>query len=375
MRPLFFVIALTAAAAAQAPQAPVWTLSSRPIVEIGDESDPQEQFTRIGSVARLSDGSIVVANSASNEIRVFSPRGDYLRTLSRKGQGPGELNMLYRLIVAGDTIMAPEAQPGVSVIHFFSPTSFLSRLQLKSPGRGGLSPFYRFRDGRFVVLPGFHAVQELPVGTMYTDTARLGVMTLGETATPEWIGEFPSGQIWLIDSPFVPGRAFPVDFSFGLQRARGVSGDLLWVGDSRTGAVTQFNSAGKRVGNFVAPIAPRGFRSDVLERVKAARLAEAASKIDTLRLEGLYAAPRPRQVPLFTEFVAGSAGEMWVRLFDEDPAAPAAFVVLDPSGRAIGRVTLPRGFAAHDIGRDYVLGVHRDDDGVEHVVEYTVQRR
>ena len=66
---------------------------------------------------------------------------------------------------------------------------------------------------------------------------------------------------------------------------------------------------------------------------------------------------------------------MWVRLFEEDPAEPTQFVVLNEAGRAVGRVTLPRGFTAQDIGDEYVLGVHRDEDGVEHVVEYALHRR
>jgi hypothetical protein len=375
MRSLCLVISLAATAAAQATQPPLWTLSPRPTVEIGDDADPPKQFNRIGSVVHLRDGSIVVANGGSNEIRVFGPRGEYLRTLSRKGQGPGELNALGRLNVAGDTIIAPEGQPGVSIVHFFSPTRFLARVQLRSPGRGGVTPMGRFADGRFAVTPGFRVVPELPVGTMYTDTVRLGVLTLSDTAPPEWIGDFPNGQIWLVDSPYVPGRPFPVEFTFGLQRARAVSGDRLWVGNSQTGVVTQFNSAGKRVGSFTVPIEPRGFRDDVIERVKAARIAAAESKVQKVMAEGLYAAPRPRQAPLFTQFLPGTGGEMWVRVFDEDPAAPSTFVVLNQSGKAIGRIVLPDGFTPQDVGVDYLLGVHRDDDGVEHVVEYALHRR
>lgn len=375
MRSILLVLAAAATAGAQPTQAPEWTVGPRPVVEIGDDADPPRQFNRIGSVRRLADGSIVVANSGSSEIRVFGPRGDYLRTISRKGQGPGELNILSQLILAGDTIIAPEAQPGASVVHFFSPTGFLSRVQLKAPGRGGISIVGRFSDGRFAVAPGFRVLPELPVGTMYTDTVRLGTIRLAETATPAWIGDFPSSEIWLVDSPFVPGRPFPVDFFFGLRRARAVSGNRLWVGDSRTGTIKLFASDGKPAGTLTVPIASRGFRADVLDRAKAVQLAAATSRIDTVLVNGRYAAPRPRQVPRFTELVPGPRGEMWVRLFEEDPAEPTQFVVLNEAGRAVGRVALPRGFTAQDIGDEYVLGVHRDEDGVEHVVEYALHRR
>jgi hypothetical protein len=69
------------------------------------------------------------------------------------------------------------------------------------------------------------------------------------------------------------------------------------------------------------------------------------------------------------------AGEMWVGLYNEDPAAPASYLVVDANGKAIGQISMPVGVTPFAIGRDYVLGVRRDEDGLEHIVQYTLQRR
>jgi hypothetical protein len=81
MRLPVIICALAAipAAAQTTPAVPTWTVSAQPTLEIGDDADPRKQFTRIGRVARLSDGSIVVANGESQELRLFSVRGEYLR--------------------------------------------------------------------------------------------------------------------------------------------------------------------------------------------------------------------------------------------------------------------------------------------------------
>jgi len=44
--------------------------------------------------------------------------------------------------------------------------------------------------------------------------------------------------------------------------------------------------------------------------------------------------------------------------------------VFDPGGRWLGEMTLPEGFRVFEIGKDYALGVYRDELGIEHVRMY-----
>src|SRR4051812_31079707 len=76
---------------------PAWQLSAKPVVEIGDESNTQTQFNGVSGVLRMPGGEIVVANGRSQELRVFSPKGEYVRTLSRSGRGPGEMQFMGSL--------------------------------------------------------------------------------------------------------------------------------------------------------------------------------------------------------------------------------------------------------------------------------------
>ena len=48
--------------------------------------------------------------------------------------------------------------------------------------------------------------------------------------------------------------------------------------------------------------------------------------------------------------------------------------ILGPNGAMTGHLEGPPGFRIYEAGRDYVLGVYRDTDDVEHVRLYTLIR-
>lgn len=66
-----------------------------------------EQFYRIRGVVRLEDGSIVVGDGGSSQLRFFDPHGKHIRSAGRAGSGPGEFRELLWLSgTAADTLVA-----------------------------------------------------------------------------------------------------------------------------------------------------------------------------------------------------------------------------------------------------------------------------
>src|SRR5687768_2934188 len=92
-----------------------------PTVRIGTaDGDSSEVLFGAFSVDRTSDGRIVVANSGTSEVRIYDARGVHLRTMGRRGDGPGEFRALLRLgVIRGDTILAYDWRHGR--ITWFSP--------------------------------------------------------------------------------------------------------------------------------------------------------------------------------------------------------------------------------------------------------------
>lgn len=109
-------------------------------------------------------------------------------------------------------------------------------------------------------------------------------------------------------------------------------------------------------------------------RVRSAAPRTASNPFQRAQLEALYLGPLPGTAPLFERLVPGVDDEVWVELYDEDPAAAKSFLVIDRTGQAKGRVTLPVAVTLFESGRDYVLGVRRDDDGLEHIVQFSLRR-
>jgi acyl-CoA reductase-like NAD-dependent aldehyde dehydrogenase len=88
---------------------------------------------------------------------------------------------------------------------------------------------------------------------------------------------------------------------------------------------------------------------------------------------------RARTRPAFAELLSDAAGNLWARRYDhldavsfydysalsrsvEPPTlqGPRRWHVLDPEGRYLGDVDMPRDFIVHEIGHDQVIGVWRD---------------
>lgn len=72
---------------------------------------PQADFGEIGGVELLTDGSLAVLDRFSSEIRIFSPKGRFLRAFGREGAGPGELsgpNTLCLLRLGSDRLVVPD---------------------------------------------------------------------------------------------------------------------------------------------------------------------------------------------------------------------------------------------------------------------------
>jgi hypothetical protein len=112
---------------------------------------------------------------------------------------------------------------------------------------------------------------------------------------------------------------------------------------------------------------------DVVERAIAERLAEVPEGQRMARRVELEALPRPPTRPAYGELLSDDAGRIWAA--DWTPAGEApAWTVLDADGRLLGAVPMPPGFTPRWVGGDLVLGVHRDELGVERVRAHRIER-
>ena len=68
-------------------------------------TDPNLLFGDIRGIQAASDGTIYVLDFTATEVRAYDPAGQYLRTVARRGEGPGEITAANGIFLAGDTLL------------------------------------------------------------------------------------------------------------------------------------------------------------------------------------------------------------------------------------------------------------------------------
>lgn len=77
-----------------------------PILTIDESSMPEDAFfENVNDIKCDSDGHIYACDFKANNIKKFDSSGKYLKTIGKKGQGPGEFNIPFKIAVTNDRLI------------------------------------------------------------------------------------------------------------------------------------------------------------------------------------------------------------------------------------------------------------------------------
>ena len=364
-------------------------LSSRPVLQIGTIGGEETALYDVVDALRLEDGTITVANSGSGEIKFFGATGEFLHSIGRPGDAPGEFQRLRKLDRRdADGLLLAFDYWAQRVTEYLSTGVLVRTVPLSSPAgdAGGISE------------PG---PRLLPIGWLHSGTlvARREVRT-GEPTTSLREGERLSTsqgtvQLYLIDRDGrttalvdeVPGdervarigvldrqvslSTVPVPFLKTFQGDAG--GEAVVVGNTRTFDIRAYDARGKLVRIIRRPRPLREVEADDRRAWIDRRLSAVADPIVRNQRRRQYEQMAfPSTVPTFESLVLGEDGQLWVEEFDAavSPSEESLWSVYDQRGHRLGQVAMPPLFRPFEIGQDYVLGVWRDDVGIEYVRLY-----
>ena len=99
-----------------------WTINEE--LRIGHvDGAPELQFGEIVSLDVDRAGRIYVLDQQAQEVRVFSPAGEYLRSVGQPGEGPGELSAFAQavFVAVDDTLRVVDPRQGR--VTTFDPTA------------------------------------------------------------------------------------------------------------------------------------------------------------------------------------------------------------------------------------------------------------
>lgn len=350
-----------------------WNIDPTPSLEIGvEEGEEPYMLSRVFDALRLPDGRILVGNSATSEIRVFDREGKFLKSVGRKGNGPGEFGELssvrfWRL--RDGSLLGYDG--GNLRVHLFDSTLAYQRTVRIESTRDGLRAFLQgvFADGSWQMLalvpelknePGTYLrsaqqfVRFKPDGTPDTTLRRVEGRT-------RFVHQFGSTTQF----PFVPFTAEPL----------AAAGEHLWVMNGGGTELEQRNLRGDlvRVVRLMRDV-PR--TADVYARYVASSLATMDSS-RRAQYEHFYGLnhPLPEHIPAYQAILVDATSHLWLERYRLPGDTIPSWDVVAPNGRWLGAVSVPPRLRVMQVGVDFVLGRHLDSLGVERIRVHPLGRR
>lgn len=364
---------------AQTPRAALteWTVDKTPTLMLGEDGSRETEFLRIAGVFRLSTTWIAVANGASNDIRLFDHRGAFVRSFGRSGRGPGEFGSIGWVGKLHDTLfVADHSLQRVTAVALDSTPRLVRSTRITATGRrGNFSVEGRARDGRWLVTtwlsPGFDGppdVHRLP--------ASAGIVAATGDGEVSWLQERPSLAVFVHNPTGDVKQASVGLAAFSPYFFAVASGRYVWCAESGSDLLERFDIANGERRSIRLPL-PQVRPSRALVAAARAR-EEALVRGDRGRpwIAAKFSSKNlPEYLPRFEALVPARSGELWVQRYSGIHSDSAQYVVVDSALTAVAWVRVAAGFRVHEVGVDYVLGVHKDEDGLETVRMYGLKRK
>lgn len=333
-----------------------WRVHAEPLLDLARSGDgPEHLFYGVDGMARLSDGTIVVANRGSQEIRWFSPGGRLVGEVGGHGEGPSEFDNLQQIELAGDTVLALDFD---ETIALFAPGPRLVRVLRMRP----FSHSVHYMDGGALVVPTLLNWTEA-YGQLRDPEALLLYDLLG---TPgDSIGQIPGAEEYVAEA--LSGRPL-----FPKRSVIDTHGGHIFTGSADLMQVEELSATGDTLRILRIPGYPLELTEAQVEAEREARLDVPLPQGMTLPppfRQAIEEMPSPATRPAYDRMIVDVTGAVWLRLFrGESERAGSAesggrdlWLVFAASGEWLGNVEAPPGFTILDIGTDQVLGVWKDE--------------
>ena len=336
-------------------------------------------FDRIIGGLRLSDGTILVANNGSQELRWYDGSGSFVRSVGRNGEGGARFSSLAWLgrfgeesVIAYDamnlrtTIFAPDG----TVEHS---SSLIMTFQAPPGAVEGA-----FADSSLLVVRGArHWIRAMQGQPNAPQGLRRGPTLAFRYSSDD--GSFLNGLGSYNGSEqiFRTGRTQIVHVNarpFGRNAVITTYGNDLYVGTQDEYEIKIFSNldtlkAVVRLDRENAPVT-----EEILDAYKNARLTNVHSRERASRQAQLDSLPFPETMPAYSDILVDTEGNLWVADHKPFGGEQPVWNVFDPSHRLLGAVETPVRLTIFDIGPDYVMGRWQEADGTESVRVYGLEK-
>jgi hypothetical protein len=345
-------------------------------VHIGEmDGAPEYTFSRIADVVIAGDGSIVVSDGIVEELRVYDADGTYVRTIGRRGEGPGEFAIAPSVAgVAGDTVFAFDDRSDRLTVLTMS-GDLIETIGLRSEAVGRPVALIRQDDGTYLSQSrwtnpneevSFHDVRlELdstviehldPAGGLI-DTVRV----MADRTRARIVQDGGGGVVRAMEA-VTPYASRAVMASDGARAILGHSDtfELELLGPEGTA------QAVLRVLGVLNPATADEIRARQEAAVRA-ELGDGEIDPTVWRFNIEYL---PERLPAFQNVVVSEEGDVWVSLTEYDLSGGLDWLVFTRTGELRGKVHTPPELRLRQVHDDFVVGFVLDELDVPYVRRY-----
>lgn len=355
-----------------------WRLSRRPVVSLGDsENDERYQFAYVSDTYRFPDGRLAVVDHQVVEVKLYDPNGVYLHNLSRRGEGPGEVQSPQRLTgYRGDSILISE-RGAYRYLVFDSEEVFGRVVQAyelllywpregEQRASGGMLFDGVFSNGS-LLLRYDEVIRTTGSGMRRGMVILVRLSPDGTVA--DTVAVYPGGR-------YVPRHDLPLPAPelFALKVSVALHDDEIFIGNGEEFRIDVLDPDGTLTRSIRVEMPNPPLAEDLRESHQEfeAQRAGSSPEAPTGMLEMILSFPYPERLPAYNRILVDQLGDLWVGHWPEDEFSyyPDRYTVFDASGTMLGSVDFPPGFNLSQIGADFVLGTWRDEYDVHHVQLY-----
>lgn len=333
----------------------ICSLAEAPETRIASPSSGEWTLFQVEDLDRMEDGHLVVVNRGSRQLLMFGRDGEFVRSVGREGEGPGEFVDPVELGFVGDSIVVWDWGSGRLVL--FGPDGSHGRsVRLQPP----------------VVNPtGYTGM----LGEQGIAVANHDVPSFHRELTPQFLQvlRYAWNGVLLDTLVTLPYGELGRDpetrrLSRPLFESRGVFSThdgLLYTSDGETPEVRV--RRGQRLERILRwDPGDLSVREEDVEAYKAAQLEGAGDRAPAVRrrLDGL---PVKDAFPAVREIQIDPQEGIWIRTFARPGATANEWLGFAETGGFICSLSVPRSLKVFRFDDGAVVGVHRDEMDIESV--------
>ncbi len=342
-----------------------------PAFSIGSLDGTNDALFDVQAVDRLPSGEWVIANGGTNQLRVFSEDGVFLRAFGGEGEGPGEFaNLNEASVFGGDSIFTYDFRAR-RVSIFTGAGEFVRTVTpADGEGQGRAAPIGILANGNIPASGASNFGSDMQSGTVVRPRVTGTLLASGGEPLRS-MDEFGGREQWFLQGDnFISIRSVP----FSKTSTMASSDTRIFAGATESPEIRVRSDIGDAVAIWRLQMTPPPVTQADWDAAREDELSRADNAGAIERVESFYAdAPQPESHPAWSQMLVSEEGELWLQQFSPPGQTPInRWWHFDREGALIEELELPEGLQLEWVSGDLVVGTWEDEFEVEYVRGYRI---